>query len=60
MSHRLSIHWHVSNVEPWRPERLAAFGWRRLDGVWQASGRLDVWASGARLVHVWARLERLG
>eukprot|EP00966_Prymnesium_polylepis_P008309 191519-Prymnesium_polylepis.1 len=36
--------------------RLAASG-RRL-GVWQASGRLDVWASGARLgarlVHLYA------
>eukprot|EP00966_Prymnesium_polylepis_P175772 4068473-Prymnesium_polylepis.1 len=28
--------------------RLAASG-RRLTGVWQASGRLNVWASGAHL-----------
>ena len=51
--------------------RLAASG-RRLAGVWQASGRLDVWASGARLGtsgasglvpcahNVWARLGTSG
>eukprot|EP00966_Prymnesium_polylepis_P311581 7199711-Prymnesium_polylepis.1 len=43
----------VWNVWP----RLAAFGWR-LAGV--CTGRLAVWPSRARLVHVWARLERLG
>ena len=52
-------------------QRLAASG-RRLAGVWQASGRLDVWASGARLGtsgasglvpcshDVWARLVTSG
>eukprot|EP00966_Prymnesium_polylepis_P103763 2402940-Prymnesium_polylepis.1 len=45
----------VWNVWP----RLAASG-RRLAGVW-TSGRLGVWGtSGSRLVHIWARLERLG
>eukprot|EP00966_Prymnesium_polylepis_P328504 7384308-Prymnesium_polylepis.1 len=52
----------VWNVWP----RLAAPGCvcgRRLAGVWDvwASGRLGVWdTSGSRLVHVRARLERLG